>query len=155
MFHVVNSLSLDQILYTFVLWILWLQCDELVEHGASIGETPAAVVKKCKYTIAMLSDPSAALSVSTSQFSIYYFILLSLLAGMPYFGDFLGSVWPRWCSRANFWWKRLHRHVNSRCWYFFKDQWGLNCMLILVLPPSAFSFPLTLLGWAHSFAIYW
>ncbi|KAF8402444.1 hypothetical protein HHK36_013400 [Tetracentron sinense] len=39
------------------------KCDELVEHGASIGETPAAVVKKCKYTIGMLSDPSAALSV--------------------------------------------------------------------------------------------
>ncbi|XP_058735313.1 glyoxylate/succinic semialdehyde reductase 1-like isoform X1 [Vicia villosa] len=39
------------------------KCDELVEHGATVGETPAAVVKKCKYTIAMLSDPSAALSV--------------------------------------------------------------------------------------------
>ncbi|KAL5574370.1 hypothetical protein UlMin_023967 [Ulmus minor] len=39
------------------------KCDEIVEHGASVGETPAAVVKKCKYTIAMLSDPSAALSV--------------------------------------------------------------------------------------------
>ncbi|XP_058743917.1 glyoxylate/succinic semialdehyde reductase 1-like [Vicia villosa] len=39
------------------------KCDELLEHGASVGETPAAVVKKCKYTIAMLSDPSAALSV--------------------------------------------------------------------------------------------
>ncbi|KAG5567135.1 hypothetical protein RHGRI_002638 [Rhododendron griersonianum] len=39
------------------------ECDELVEHGASVAETPAAVVKKCKYTIAMLSDPSAALSV--------------------------------------------------------------------------------------------
>ncbi|KAE9615377.1 hypothetical protein Lal_00048424 [Lupinus albus] len=39
------------------------KCDELVEHGASIGETPSAVVKKCKYTIAMLSDPSAAQSV--------------------------------------------------------------------------------------------
>ncbi|KAI4354026.1 hypothetical protein L6164_002927 [Bauhinia variegata] len=39
------------------------KCDEFVEHGASIGETPAAVVKKCKYTIAMLSDPAAALSV--------------------------------------------------------------------------------------------
>ncbi|KAK4374941.1 hypothetical protein RND71_005618 [Anisodus tanguticus] len=38
-------------------------CDELVQHGASVGETPAAVVKKCKYTIAMLSDPAAALSV--------------------------------------------------------------------------------------------
>ncbi|XP_052181948.1 glyoxylate/succinic semialdehyde reductase 1-like isoform X1 [Diospyros lotus] len=39
------------------------KCDELREHGASVAETPAAVVKKCKYTIAMLSDPSAALSV--------------------------------------------------------------------------------------------
>lgn len=45
-----------------------LQCDELVEHGASVAETPAAVVKKCKYTIAMLSDPSAALSVSLIKF---------------------------------------------------------------------------------------
>ncbi|KAJ8560849.1 hypothetical protein K7X08_022709 [Anisodus acutangulus] len=43
--------------------LLLLQCDELVQHGASVGETPAAVVKKCKYTIAMLSDPAAALSV--------------------------------------------------------------------------------------------
>ncbi len=39
------------------------KCDELVELGASIGETPAAVVKKCKYTIAVLSDPSVSLSV--------------------------------------------------------------------------------------------
>ncbi|KAI3936085.1 hypothetical protein MKW98_015844 [Papaver atlanticum] len=39
------------------------KCEELVQFGASIGETPAAVVKKCKYTIAMLSDPSAALAV--------------------------------------------------------------------------------------------
>ncbi|KAM7496321.1 hypothetical protein LguiA_020735 [Lonicera macranthoides] len=39
------------------------RCDELVEHGASVEKTPAAVVKKCKYTIAMLSDPEAALSV--------------------------------------------------------------------------------------------
>ncbi|XP_039133931.1 LOW QUALITY PROTEIN: glyoxylate/succinic semialdehyde reductase 1-like [Dioscorea cayenensis subsp. rotundata] len=39
------------------------KCEELAAEGASIGETPAAVIKKCKYTIAMLSDPSAALSV--------------------------------------------------------------------------------------------
>jgi len=38
-----------------------------VEHGASVGETPAAVVKKCKYTIAMLSDPAAALAVSDCE----------------------------------------------------------------------------------------
>lgn len=46
-----------------------LQCDELVEHGATVGETPAAVIKKCKYTIAMLSDPAAALSVSYALLS--------------------------------------------------------------------------------------
>ncbi|KAH8489724.1 hypothetical protein H0E87_025087 [Populus deltoides] len=39
------------------------KCNELVEFGASIGETPAQVVKKCRLTIAMLSDPAAALSV--------------------------------------------------------------------------------------------
>ncbi|KAI4365776.1 hypothetical protein MLD38_021734 [Melastoma candidum] len=39
------------------------KCDELVKHGISIGESPAAVIGKCKYTIAMLSDPEAALSV--------------------------------------------------------------------------------------------
>ncbi|XP_021300645.1 glyoxylate/succinic semialdehyde reductase 1-like [Herrania umbratica] len=39
------------------------KCNELVAHGASVGETPAEVVKKCKITIAMLSDPAAALSV--------------------------------------------------------------------------------------------
>ncbi|KAF6152595.1 hypothetical protein GIB67_013042 [Kingdonia uniflora] len=39
------------------------KCEELVEHGALIGETLATVVKKCKYTIAMLSDPSVAFSV--------------------------------------------------------------------------------------------
>ncbi|KDP45174.1 hypothetical protein JCGZ_15039 [Jatropha curcas] len=39
------------------------KCNELVELGASIGESPAIVVKKCKITIAMLSDPAAALSV--------------------------------------------------------------------------------------------
>lgn len=39
------------------------KCEELVELGASIGSTPAEVVKKCKYVIAMLSDPPAALSV--------------------------------------------------------------------------------------------
>ncbi|XP_065876786.1 glyoxylate/succinic semialdehyde reductase 1-like [Euphorbia lathyris] len=39
------------------------KCNELVALGASIGETPAAVVKKCQITIAMLSDPAAALSV--------------------------------------------------------------------------------------------
>lgn len=32
-------------------------------HGATVGETPAEVVKKCKITIGMLADPPAALSV--------------------------------------------------------------------------------------------
>ncbi|KAJ4730304.1 Glyoxylate/succinic semialdehyde reductase [Melia azedarach] len=39
------------------------KCDELVAHGATVGETPAEVVKKCKITIGMLADPPAALSV--------------------------------------------------------------------------------------------
>ncbi|KAK6645823.1 hypothetical protein PHAVU_L001681 [Phaseolus vulgaris] len=39
------------------------KCEELVQYGASVGERPATVVKKCKYTIAMLSDPPAALSI--------------------------------------------------------------------------------------------
>ncbi|KAH7534101.1 glyoxylate/succinic semialdehyde reductase 1 [Ziziphus jujuba] len=39
------------------------KCGELLDLGASVEETPAAVIKKCKYTIAMLSDPVAALSV--------------------------------------------------------------------------------------------
>ncbi|KAA3474787.1 glyoxylate/succinic semialdehyde reductase 1-like [Gossypium australe] len=39
------------------------KCDEVVAHGASVGETPAEVVKKCNITIAILSDPAAALSV--------------------------------------------------------------------------------------------
>ncbi|KAF6170545.1 hypothetical protein GIB67_031953, partial [Kingdonia uniflora] len=39
------------------------KCEELVEHGASIEETPTTIVKNCKYTIVMLSDPSVPLSV--------------------------------------------------------------------------------------------
>ncbi|KAK8711781.1 hypothetical protein V6N13_147046 [Hibiscus sabdariffa] len=39
------------------------KCDEVVAHGASVGATPAEVVKNCKITIAILSDPAAALSV--------------------------------------------------------------------------------------------
>ncbi|XP_071723802.1 glyoxylate/succinic semialdehyde reductase 1-like isoform X2 [Rutidosis leptorrhynchoides] len=43
------------------------KCDELVEHGASIAETPSAVINKCRFTIGMLSDPVAALSVSEGK----------------------------------------------------------------------------------------
>lgn len=43
-----------------------------MEHGASVGETPAAVVKKCKYTIAMLSDPAAALAVGGCHCEYYF-----------------------------------------------------------------------------------
>uniref|UniRef100_A0A0D6QZE7 6-phosphogluconate dehydrogenase NADP-binding domain-containing protein n=1 Tax=Araucaria cunninghamii TaxID=56994 RepID=A0A0D6QZE7_ARACU len=39
------------------------KCEDLVEYGASVGQTPAEIVKKCKYTIAILADPAAALSV--------------------------------------------------------------------------------------------
>jgi glyoxylate/succinic semialdehyde reductase len=42
------------------------QCQELVALGTTVGETPASVVvAKCNYTIAMLSDPAAALSAKT------------------------------------------------------------------------------------------
>ncbi|TYG60894.1 hypothetical protein ES288_D07G103900v1 [Gossypium darwinii] len=43
------------------------KCNELVAHGASIGKTPAEVINKCTITIAMLSDPAAALSAITSK----------------------------------------------------------------------------------------
>ncbi|GKA99471.1 hypothetical protein Tco_0827465 [Tanacetum coccineum] len=52
----------DEVLYTF-----HDECDELKEHSASVRESPAAVINKCKYTIRMLSDPPAALSVSNNQ----------------------------------------------------------------------------------------
>lgn len=39
------------------------KCDELVAHGATVGRSPAEVIKKCKITIGMLADPAAALSV--------------------------------------------------------------------------------------------
>lgn len=55
------------------------QCDELVEYGASVCETPAEVIKKCKYTIAMLSDPSAALSVFESFCFFYVFFLAYMM----------------------------------------------------------------------------
>lgn len=47
--------------------ILKCQCDEVMAHGASVGETPAEVVKKCNITIAILSDPAAALPVLSLQ----------------------------------------------------------------------------------------
>ncbi|KAH9745550.1 glyoxylate/succinic semialdehyde reductase 1 [Citrus sinensis] len=39
------------------------KCDELVAHGATVGGSPAEVIKKCTITIGMLADPAAALSV--------------------------------------------------------------------------------------------
>lgn len=42
-----------------------------MEHGASVCESPAEVIKKCKYTIAMLSDPCAALSVFEILFCFF------------------------------------------------------------------------------------
>lgn len=104
-----------------------MQCDELVELGASVGETPAAVIKKCKFTIGMLSDPSAALSVGDLLFGIWFLAFLRFVLCLQeghITGDCLGGFWQRWRSWANWWWKRLRWHVNSWCWYFFKDQWG-------------------------------
>ncbi|KAK8583059.1 hypothetical protein V6N13_021778 [Hibiscus sabdariffa] len=49
-----------------------LMCNELVAHGALVGQTPAEVVHKCKITIAMLSDPAAALSVDTNSGAVVF-----------------------------------------------------------------------------------
>ncbi|KAK0589415.1 hypothetical protein LWI29_013995 [Acer saccharum] len=50
--------------FKVVVWNRTLsKCDELVAHGATVGESPAEVVKKCKITFGMLADPPAALSV--------------------------------------------------------------------------------------------
>ncbi|KAH9793943.1 glyoxylate/succinic semialdehyde reductase 1 [Citrus sinensis] len=43
------------------------KCDELVAHGATVGGSPAEVIKKCTITIGMLADPAAALSAITSK----------------------------------------------------------------------------------------
>lgn len=61
-----------RILPVLIRILLELQCDELAEHGASVAQTPAAVVTKCKYTFAMLSDPSAALAVCTFPLRQYF-----------------------------------------------------------------------------------
>lgn len=65
-----SASSVDSTILMRIFCYLFMQCDELVEHGASIGESPAAVIKKCKYTIGMLSDPSAALSVSDCDYYV-------------------------------------------------------------------------------------
>lgn len=61
------------------------QCDELVAMGAAVGDTPASVVAKCKYTIAMLSDPSAALSVKRRRepFCSYSSVADAVVADIP------------------------------------------------------------------------
>ncbi|KAK1285940.1 Glyoxylate/succinic semialdehyde reductase 1 [Acorus calamus] len=48
--------------FSVIVWNRTLS--KLVESGAFVEETPAAVIKKCKYTIDMLSDPSATLSIN-------------------------------------------------------------------------------------------
>ncbi|KAJ0113726.1 hypothetical protein Patl1_03209 [Pistacia atlantica] len=58
------SMNLLQHGFKVTVWNRTLsKCNELVAHGATIGESPAEVVKKCKITIGMLADPPAALSV--------------------------------------------------------------------------------------------
>lgn len=66
-----------------MLMIVW-QCDELVAHGASVCESPAEVIKKCKYTIAMLSDPCAALSVFWILFATFVCVLALVMIDMKY-----------------------------------------------------------------------
>jgi glyoxylate/succinic semialdehyde reductase len=61
-FRITAPLSPPSILISLLL--SW-QCEELIVLGATVRETPASVIAKCNYTILMLSDPSAALSVKT------------------------------------------------------------------------------------------
>lgn len=49
--------------------LCWLQCEELAREGALIGSSPADVIARCPITIAMLADPSVALSVSSNQYN--------------------------------------------------------------------------------------
>ncbi|KAI5081678.1 hypothetical protein GOP47_0001421 [Adiantum capillus-veneris] len=50
--------------FKLVVWNRTLsKCDELIKEGATLGKSPADVVKRCKITIAMLADPAVALSV--------------------------------------------------------------------------------------------
>lgn len=44
-------------------FVYYMQCEELAKEGASIGSSPADVVRKCPITIAMLADPEVALTV--------------------------------------------------------------------------------------------
>ncbi|XP_051132869.1 glyoxylate/succinic semialdehyde reductase 1-like [Andrographis paniculata] len=54
--------------FKLVVWNRTLsRAEELVEHGATVAKTPAEVIKKCKFTMAMLSDPAASLSVVFDQ----------------------------------------------------------------------------------------
>lgn len=51
-------------------------------HGATVGESPAEVVKKCKITFGMLADPPAALSVSNFVCfwcSVFHFMSLGFI----------------------------------------------------------------------------
>lgn len=50
------------------LLFLWFQCEELAKEGALIGSSPADVIARCPITIAMLADPSVALSVGLPVF---------------------------------------------------------------------------------------
>jgi 3-hydroxyisobutyrate dehydrogenase-like beta-hydroxyacid dehydrogenase len=63
-FRITAPLSPSLILITLLL--SW-QCEELVTLGAAVRETPASVIAKCNYTILLLSDPAAAVSVKTRR----------------------------------------------------------------------------------------
>lgn len=41
-----------------------MQCEELVQEGATAGKSPAAVVAQCPITFAMLAQDDVALEVS-------------------------------------------------------------------------------------------
>ncbi|KAK6936525.1 3-hydroxyisobutyrate dehydrogenase-like, NAD-binding domain [Dillenia turbinata] len=66
-----KAMAMNLLRHEFKVTVWNRTLSKLVEHGASTGETPATVIKKCKYTIGMLSDPAAALSVSSFKMGFW------------------------------------------------------------------------------------
>lgn len=110
-----------------------VQCNELVELGASIGETPAAVVKKCKLIIAMLSDPAATLSVCIIPVSdLQYFYFLCKGTKKLSFALFITEI------DACFRWFLIKMEFLKK---FVVEKVILTCqLLILKLPPRSARF---------------
>ncbi|KAK7279810.1 hypothetical protein RJT34_24868 [Clitoria ternatea] len=59
------------------------KCEEFVARGVSVGKAPTAIVEKYKYTITMLSDPSATLFKAIKAKGDYFLKALILGSKKP------------------------------------------------------------------------